>query len=470
MPSSLQLAVAKLFAGRKWHSRKQRVNVPEVQNKKQMQKEELARDGPPARAEDVALIASLGGIPILDCLPERLAPAAVGVATEQARPLFSRSTSSSSSVGIASSTEDLGRQAFASKALRQCGDRSLLFGLAGTAGVTDAGPPGKKEKAQNGDQSTGGQLDAIDHALGFVCQKGLKPRIPNQDSWLAMRVEPEGAAGGFSVYGVFDGHGERGHEISLFVKDMLPKIVLRDRRFASDELRPVLLEDAFAQMQGLIISASQTEALANAWTSGTTCTVVVHDHERNDLTIAHVGDSAAVIGRYTGPERTELEAVELTRDHRPASPSERTRIEQNGGCVLWDGYRQHRVYKPGTRRLGLNMSRSLGDIMGHVLCGLSAEPELGRHEVGPDDRLLLVCSDGIWEVISPAEAVDIVGKFEPAEAMVAAEVLAREARTRWLTRGVGTVVDDITVLVQFLPDPEQRELECELRSGATVHV
>jgi serine/threonine protein phosphatase PrpC len=108
--------------------------------------------------------------------------------------------------------------------------------------------------------------------------------------------------------------------------------------------------------------------------------------------------------------------------------------------------------------------------MGHSCCGLSAKPALGFHEVGPDDSLLLVCSDGIWEVISPAEAVSIVGKCEPAQAAQAAETLAEEARRRWLTRGVGTVVDDITVLVQFLSDPEQRELQAELASGSLLHV
>lgn len=41
---------------------------------------------------------------------------------------------------------------------------------------------------------------------------------PNQDSFLVIRVE-----GDVSIYGVFDGHGKKGHDVSNFVKEHLPK-------------------------------------------------------------------------------------------------------------------------------------------------------------------------------------------------------------------------------------------------------
>ncbi len=37
---------------------------------------------------------------------------------------------------------------------------------------------------------------------------------PNQDSFSLLRVE-----GKFDVYGIYDGHGPKGHDVSNFIKD-----------------------------------------------------------------------------------------------------------------------------------------------------------------------------------------------------------------------------------------------------------
>merc|ERR1719229_1249741 len=134
--------------------------------------------------------------------------------------------------------------------------------------------------------------------------------------------------------------------------------------------------------------------------SGTTCTLVVHDHANNKLTVAHVADSSAVLGR-------KGKAVQLTRDHKPNLQDERRRIESKGGRVVFDGYANYRVYAKNARYPGLNMSRCLGDLMGHQDCGISAEPEVSEYTVAPDQHVLLLCSDGVWEFISAQEAVDL---------------------------------------------------------------
>merc|ERR1712203_1152157 len=141
-------------------------------------------------------------------------------------------------------------------------------------------------------------------------------------------------------------------------------------------------------------------------------------------TVAHVADSTIVLGKFKEGTSGPLEAVTLTRDHKPNLKDERARIEKAGGRVVFDGYANHRVYAKNARYPGLNMSRCLGDLLGHADCGVSCEPEVTVRELDAEDNLLLLCSDGVWEFIEPTEAVSIVEQYGPKEAMMAAEKLA----------------------------------------------
>lgn len=47
--------------------------------------------------------------------------------------------------------------------------------------------------------------------------------------------------------------------------------------------------------------------------------------------VAHVGDSAVVLGVHDDPFDELIGAVEITQDHKPDLPKERQRIEGLGG-------------------------------------------------------------------------------------------------------------------------------------------
>lgn len=64
-------------------------------------------------------------------------------------------------------------------------------------------------------------------------------------------------------------------------------------------------------------------------TSGTTASVVVIRRDR--VYVAHVGDSAVVLGVQDSPSDEVLRAEEITQDHKPELPKERKRIEGLGG-------------------------------------------------------------------------------------------------------------------------------------------
>jgi len=290
-------------------------------------------------------------------------------------------------------------------------------------------------------QQMGDKVDPSAMGIGFTCRKGLKPESPNQDSWCVLKVDSR-----YSIYAVFDGHGKQGHHVSNFVKENMPKMILRDSRWKGEEM-PKMLVDTFKKTQTIVLQADRLQKL-NAQLSGTTATVCVHDTEQKKLTIAHVADSTCVIGYLDAKGKLVGEA--LTRDHKPDLKDEKKRIEANGGTVVFDGYANHRVFAKGKRHPGLNMSRCIGDLLGHQDCGITAEPETLERPITEQDQVLLLCSDGVWEFILPTEAVEMVCKFKPETAMNAADSLAKEAWDRWIQEEGGSVVDDITVVCVFL--------------------
>jgi len=292
-------------------------------------------------------------------------------------------------------------------------------------------------------QQLGDELDPAEAGLGYTCRKGLKPESPNQDSWFVLFLENINV----TLYAVFDGHGQKGHDVSNFVKDTLPKLIIRDQRFNTDEMQQ-MLKDCFNKMQGLIALQDRQKKLS-AQMSGTTCTIAVHNRATETITIAHVADSTCILGKKEG--NADPKSKVLTRDHKPNFKDERARIEKNGGRVVFDGYANHRIYAKNARYPGLNMSRCLGDLMGHQDCGITSEPETCCVKLTAEDQVLLLCSDGVWEFITPDEAVKIVLDFPSAKAMTAAERLAKEAWDRWIREEGGAVVDDITVVLAYLP-------------------
>jgi serine/threonine protein phosphatase PrpC len=319
----------------------------------------------------------------------------------------------------------------------QTGGRKLSLGSSQDQGKTSFA---NKKIVEYGDQA-----DQVKDGIGYTCRKGLKPESPNQDSWFVLKMEE------CSMYAVFDGHGQKGHDVSNFVKEALPKLIIKDSRWkpgpAGGKDMEVCLQDCFKKIQSLVGVADRTKKL-DAKMSGTTATVCLHYHQQRKLVLAHVADSTAVRGYCSPGEDTNLKGEALTRDHKPDLKDERARIEGAGGRVVFDGYANHRIYAKNGRYPGLNMSRCIGDLMGHADCGITCVPEVKEHNLTKEDKLLLVCSDGVWEFIDPKQAVGIVVKSNyRVKTMQAAETLAKEAWDRWIQEEGGAVVDDITVVL-----------------------
>mmetsp|Transcript_12398 Transcript_12398/g.25191 ORF Transcript_12398/g.25191 Transcript_12398/m.25191 type:complete len:357 (-) Transcript_12398:295-1365(-) len=338
-------------------------------------------------------------------------PAGDTLAAQRRLPVEGESAGGAVQPSVLALLEGAGRRLAVSGSVSAAGQR----GFADKRTVTDS----------SGDEATGS------FKVGWSCKKGLKPESPNQDDFCIF------CADSTSIYGVFDGHGPCGHDVSNFVQLALSRSLAQHPQFLEDPEKA--LNAAFMHAQSQCMRC-QSEGLLDCSLSGTTATLALH--HGGVLYVAHVGDSRAVLARGCDGE---LEAEDLTRDHKPTCEAERQRIEAAGGEVRrLEGDIPYRVFLHGKMYPGLAMTRAIGDTVG-TIAGVSSVPEVSAYKVKDTWRFMLLCSDGVWEFMSSEEAVNVVGKFSAAEAQKAAEALAAEAWTRWIQEE-GNVVDDITVI------------------------
>jgi serine/threonine protein phosphatase PrpC len=270
------------------------------------------------------------------------------------------------------------------------------------------------------------------------------PSWINQDAHVScgfMRGDDEKLAR--FLFGVFDGHGRYGHEISQLIKERLPTTLAMQSNLISNP--KVALEKAIVQVDHDVFNAKGTAVEY----SGSTCVIVVVDMNAKKLHVANVGDSRAVLGRKNWDG--SWSAVPLTSDQKPENPEEKERIEMHGGTVaptringayegpdrVWDG--------PALEKPGLACSRSLGDGLARTL-GVIPNPVVKSYPIQDEDKFLLVCSDGVWDAIENQDAINLAGTVLHLPLNVA---LAKIMNTVKDEEG-GTLVDDTTINIVVL--------------------
>lgn len=276
---------------------------------------------------------------------------------------------------------------------------------------------------------------------------GASPSDPfkqNQDNYCVYETIIAGEK--VSFFGVFDGHGEFGHDVSRMVRELIPKNIFTDD-FEKDPDGCI--------MRGFL---KTNEAVENCGMdvrmSGTTAVTIIKWGK--NIISANVGDSRAIMGRRdgTGPHGRHR-PIELTLDQKPELEEELQRIFNSGGqvtCFVDDHGNPDgpcRVFIAGEAYPGLAMSRSIGDTLGKQ-CGVIAEPVIRRTEITDQDKYLVLASDGVWEFLSNQEVTNIVGGMTNPEG--ACRKLVFDAKQEWDKRSIqeGGYRDDVTALVVFL--------------------
>ncbi|GAA0167066.1 protein phosphatase [Lithospermum erythrorhizon] len=204
-------------------------------------------------------------------------------------------------------------------------------------------------------------------------------------------------------YALFDGHG--GSEASSYLKENAMKLFFQDIKISQEflNLGDGNNDDSFSQeLKKFHAEAFRLadQAIADEGTideaCGTTALTAMFLGKR--LMIANAGDSRAILCSRGGV------FTQLTEDHRPDSNKEKKRVEESGGFIE-DGYLNGE----------LGVTRALGDWFlkypnGEKSSPLISEPDVFEFMLSDDDEFLIIACDGLWDVLSNQEAVNIVRK------------------------------------------------------------
>ena len=327
----------------------------------------------------------------------------------------------------------------------------------------------------------------------------------------------------FYCFGVCDGHGKQGHLISERTSIMFPSylqyIIMEDNlnkrkediNEATNSLfkleeRPATVKELniiryFYKKYDLIykdipfnshdfnelklqiseslyrthMSLKEKFKIDTDYSGSTFCSIFFYSKQ---IYCANVGDSRAILGTFYFDDNL-WKTKQLTIDHLPDSPNEQKRIMQFNGRVdrlkneFGEEVGPYRVFEKANESLlpGLAMSRSIGDTIAKKF-GVTYEPDLFEYKLIPQDKIIIIATDGLWHVINNEEAISICAKYfeEKMKPDDACEELINVAKERWKNisgsnynmcfdpntevtsgnRKKSKEIDDITCIVIFL--------------------
>ncbi|XP_076952579.1 putative protein phosphatase 2C 76 [Bidens hawaiensis] len=191
------------------------------------------------------------------------------------------------------------------------------------------------------------------------------------------------------LFGIFDGHG--GSRAAEYLKQNLFNNLMMHPQFMTNT--KMALSETYQQTDSDFLESEKDNSRDDGSTASTAVLV------GNRLFVANVGDSRTIISKAG-------KAIPLSEDHKPNRTDERERIENAGGVVMW----------AGTWRVGgvLAMSRAFGNRM--LKQFVVAEPDIQEQELGEEIEMLVLASDGLWDVVPNDDAVSIAQTEEEPEA------------------------------------------------------
>jgi len=275
-----------------------------------------------------------------------------------------------------------------------------------------------------------------------------------------------------AFFGVYDGHGPHGHHCSRFVQERLPHLLHRDISEGTSSIQHSIHESHTTCNDEL-----RASEIVDTYSGTTSISLLVHPDEHDDeatsITISNVGDSRAILGTAL-PGSDTLRAVPLSKDQTPRRPDEAARCIKHGARILSFGQIDPnycpaddpdaeaedppRVWAKHGHFPGCAFSRSIGDSVAQKL-GVHSEPEMLTLKISPSVKVIVLATDGVFDVLENQEVIDIchVYRNDPAQACRA---IVRKSHEEWLLNEEcegeehKANYDDMTVLVVYVGDED----------------
>ncbi|KAH0651085.1 hypothetical protein KY284_030997 [Solanum tuberosum] len=303
----------------------------------------------------------------------------------------------------------------------------------------------------------------------------------NQD---AMVVWEDFMAEDVTFCGVFDGHGPHGHLVARKVRDALPlklasflqsfdskhngstanccsvdkklDVVDPDKDGGMEDKVDYLWREAFLKSYKAMDKELRSHPNLDCFCSGSTAITLVK--QGSNLFMGYIGDSRAIMASKDSND--SMVAVQLTVDLKPDLPKEAERIKRCKGRVfaLQDEPEVQRVWLPFDDAPGLAMARAFGDFCLKEY-GVISVPEFSHRILTDRDKFIVLASDGVWDVLSNEEVVEIVSSA-PTRAS-AARILVDSAAREWKTKYPTSKMDDCAVVCLFLDGKMDSESDNE---------
>lgn len=269
-----------------------------------------------------------------------------------------------------------------------------------------------------------------------------KKKKHNQDSWL-IEHRVQGVKGQY-LFAVCDGHGEKGHKVSSLIKKSLLSHI--DSALNSTINPDHQLDKVFSSGLHSLVSSIESSEIDLKYSGSTLVSVLIRGKK---LVCGNIGDSRGVIGQK---HKKQWKAVDISNDHKPSREDEAFRVIKAGGVVRQfkmnngESVGPLRVWSSNKDNPGLAMTRSVGD-MNAKSYGIISDPEISTWTISKKDKFMILATDGIWELISSQEAVDIVKDvWKLGRSEACCDKLIEVALNRWESENIS---DDITVIVVF---------------------
>ncbi|GJZ20436.1 probable protein phosphatase 2C 52 [Tanacetum coccineum] len=300
----------------------------------------------------------------------------------------------------------------------------------------------------------------------------------NQD---AMIVWEDFMAEDVIFCGVFDGHGPHGHLVARKVRDTLPVKLFsfldsyqskKNRSNTSiccngdpglvetadcEEEKPELLwREAFLKSYKSMDKELKSHPNLDCFCSGSTAVTIVK--QGSNLYMGSIGDSRAIMA--SKDINDSLIAIQLTVDLKPDLPREAERIKRCKGRVfaLQDEPEVSRVWLPFDDAPGLAMARAFGDFCLKDF-GVISIPEVSHRILTESDKFIVLASDGIWDVLSNQQVIEIVSSAPTRSS--AARILVDSAAREWKSKYPTSKMDDCAVVCMFLDGKMDSESDNE---------